>query len=74
MTAVAQDPLPFAATRPGPYVARSASDRTDDWPYWYVHGADGVNCVRWHAHPFALFMSRAEALAVAAALNERGAA
>jgi hypothetical protein len=26
---------------PGPYVARSASDNTDDWPYWYVAGPDG---------------------------------
>lgn len=26
---------------PGPYRARSASDHTDDWPFWYVCGADG---------------------------------
>ena len=25
----------------GPFIARSASDRTDDWPYWYVAGPDG---------------------------------
>lgn len=25
----------------GPYTARSASDRTEDWPLWYVAGPDG---------------------------------
>lgn len=24
----------------GPFKARSASDRTDDWPLWYVAGPD----------------------------------
>ncbi len=28
-------------TKPGPYIARSASDKTDDWPFWYVSGPDG---------------------------------
>jgi hypothetical protein len=59
----------FHATRPGPYVARSASDRTDDWPYWFVHGADGVNCLHWHEAPLALFVPRDVAEACAAALN-----
>jgi len=27
--------------RPGPYIARSASDKTPDWPFWYVAGPDG---------------------------------
>jgi hypothetical protein len=27
--------------KPGPYIARSASDKTDDWPLWYVAGPDG---------------------------------
>lgn len=31
----------FTATAPGPYIARSASDRTDDWFFWYVAGPDG---------------------------------
>lgn len=25
----------------GPFIARSASDKTDDWPFWYVSGPDG---------------------------------
>ncbi len=25
----------------GPYLARSASDRTEDWAVWYVAGPDG---------------------------------
>jgi hypothetical protein len=29
-------------TKPGPYIARSASDKTDDWPAWYVAGPDGI--------------------------------
>jgi hypothetical protein len=27
----------------GPFVARSASDNTSDWPFWYVHGPDKIN-------------------------------
>jgi hypothetical protein len=63
--------LAFFATRPGPYVARSASDRADDWPNWYVHGADGVNCVRWRDAPLVLFIPREVAQACANALNAR---
>jgi hypothetical protein len=25
----------------GPYIARSASDKTDDWPFWYVATNNG---------------------------------
>lgn len=28
---------------PGPYVARSASDRDPNWPFWYVADAVGFN-------------------------------
>jgi hypothetical protein len=28
-------------TKPGPYIARTASDRNPDWPIWYVAGPDG---------------------------------
>ena len=28
-------------TKPGPYIARSTSDKTEDWPFWYVAGPDG---------------------------------
>lgn len=34
----------FRPTRPGPYFARSASDRTDDWPFWFVESG-GLNCM-----------------------------
>jgi hypothetical protein len=53
----------------GPYSARSASDNTEDWPLWYVAGADGrINGMRFQAQP-GLFTSRDEAEAIAAALN-----
>jgi len=26
----------------GPYMARSASDKTEDYPLWYVAGPDGI--------------------------------
>lgn len=31
----------FKPTKPGPYVAVSASDKRDDWPFWYVAQAGG---------------------------------
>lgn len=34
----------FRPNRPGPYHARSASDRTEDWPFWFVE-SNGVNCM-----------------------------
>jgi hypothetical protein len=57
------------ADRPGPYVARSASDKTEDWPFWFVHGADGMNCARFADNPLAIFMPRELAMQVAEALN-----
>jgi hypothetical protein len=33
-------------TGPGPYVARSASDKDPDWPIWYVADALGINGIR----------------------------
>ena len=27
--------------KPGPYIARTASDRDPEWPVWYVAGPDG---------------------------------
>lgn len=59
----------FRADRRGPYSARSASDKTNDWPLWFVHGADGVNCVRQTDRPMALFMPRKIATVVAETLN-----
>lgn len=54
---------------PGPYTARSASDRTDDWPFWYVTNNGRTNILRFHSHPTALFTSRAEAEDIAAHFN-----
>jgi len=28
--------------KPGPYIARSASDKTDDWSFWYVSCPNGT--------------------------------
>jgi hypothetical protein len=35
----------FSPQRPGPYLARSTSDRTDKWTFWIVVGAGGVNAL-----------------------------
>lgn len=32
--------VPDKPTKPGPYLARSASDKTDDWLFWYIAGPD----------------------------------
>lgn len=56
-----------------PFVARSASDRTDEWPYWYVHGADKTNLmfIREGAGTCASkFAGRELAIRIAHALNE----
>jgi hypothetical protein len=55
--------------KPGPYVARSASDRTDDWPYWYVTPkSDGrSNCLEFSNG--ATFADRETAKAIAAHAN-----
>lgn len=29
-----------APKKSGPYIARSASNKTDEWPFWYVAGPD----------------------------------
>lgn len=39
----------FNASSRGPFVARSASDRTDDWPHWFVADASGVNVIEYLA-------------------------
>lgn len=62
--------IPFYAERPGPYAARPASGRDQNYPLWLVHGADGVNCLRWHGDPSVLFVPRHIAEGCAAILNE----
>ena len=60
----------FGHNRAGPYIARSASDNTDDWPYWYVAGEDGrYNGLILRA-PGAKFVDRAAAETIATALNK----
>lgn len=57
--------------RGGPYSARSASDRTDDWPFWYVCGADGRSNVLSFSAPFygAVLTTREAAIAIAEKFN-----
>ena len=43
---------------PGPYRARSASDRTDEWPSWFVHGPNGINCLSFPDSPGAVLTNR----------------
>lgn len=37
----------FHAAARGPFVARSASDNTDEWPHWFVADRNGVNVVEY---------------------------
>jgi hypothetical protein len=63
------------------YYARSASDRTDDWPFWFVADSQrgGLNVtnelVREHFpklhRPGAVFLPREFAEGLAAAVNEK---
>lgn len=57
----------------GPYIARSASDKTEDWPFWYVTSeSDGrLNCLRFVDYPLAMFTSKEMALAIAADANKK---
>lgn len=55
-----------------PFVARSASDKTENWSYWYVHGADRINWMHVNEHRgtmAAKFVSRDIAIEIAEALN-----
>lgn len=56
-------------TGSGPYAARSASDKRDDWPFWMVVDANGVNGLT-IVGSLAKFLNADAARAVAAALNE----
>ena len=55
----------------GPYTARSASDKTDDWPYWYVAGPDGRrNVLYFPDKPGAVFTDKETALAIVHAVTQ----
>lgn len=51
----------------GPFKARSASDRTDDWPSWYVCAAADCrrNVMRFPDNPGAVLTDRLTAEAMA---------
>lgn len=55
----------------GPYRARSASDNTEEWPFWYVCGPDGRRNVLSFSPPFygSVLTSRDVALAIAEKFN-----
>ena len=54
----------------GPYIARSASDNTDDWPLWYVAGPDGrKNILAFEDKPMARFTDRESAELIAKTAN-----
>ena len=66
--------LPWILNGHGPYEARSASDKTDNWPYWYVCGPDGrknlLTLPREHRCFGAVFTSREEAERIAKIGNQ----
>jgi hypothetical protein len=54
-----------------PFVARSASDKTDDWHAWIVVGSDGANRIHFPAQPGAVLLpGRRAAERIAACLND----
>jgi hypothetical protein len=56
-----------------PFVARSASDKTEDWPFWFVCGQDRINYMYIEAKAGtygAKFCRRKIAERIAEALNE----
>lgn len=62
--------LRCALAGPGPYTARSASDNTDDCPFWYVAGPDGRrNVLRFPDMPGRTLTARSLAETIAAAAN-----
>ena len=56
------------------FTARSASDRTDDWPLWMVVDSQGQNILgdisRMLGKPGAVFTNRCMAEKIAAILNK----
>lgn len=69
------DAARLSPTAPGgPYRARSASDRTEDWPLWYVCAPDGRTNVLSFAAPYygAVLTGRAAAETIATHFNDGG--
>lgn len=69
--AAAQGLAGYELLRRGPYVAKSASEKTEDWPFWYVCGPDGINCLRFPREPGAVFTSRSAAEWIADDANSK---
>ena len=59
----------FALRGAGPYTARSANDRTDDWPSWYVTNDGRRNVQSFPDKPGAVLTDRETAEAMAAWAN-----
>jgi hypothetical protein len=47
----------------GPYTARSASDNTDEWPYWYVTNDGRTNILEFPGGAVFTIRERAEKIA-----------
>lgn len=52
-----------------PFTARPASDKSSDWPFWYVTDDGRRNVLRFPGKPGAVFTSRDIAEKIAAAAN-----
>jgi hypothetical protein len=62
----------FHAAARGPFIARSASDRTDDWDHWFVADRNGINVLEYLAQERQgqlPFVPRIEAERLAGAAN-----
>ncbi|GAA0394606.1 hypothetical protein GCM10009093_21460 [Brevundimonas terrae] len=56
-------------TGPAPYLARSASDKNPDWPFWFVADAVGFNGISIEGSLGKLF-DKQTAIFIAAVLND----
>jgi hypothetical protein len=57
-------------TGTAPFSARSASDRTDNWPFWFVTDNGRRNTLNSLDHPGVVFADRSTCEAIAAAANK----
>lgn len=69
MTAVKIGEYNVTHTGPAPYLARSASDKNPDWPFWFVADAVGFNGIRIEGSLGKLF-DKQTAIFIAAVLND----
>lgn len=69
MTSVKIADRNISHTGPAPYLARSASDKNPDWPFWFVADAVGYNGISIEANTAKLF-DKQTAIFIAAVLND----